>query len=139
MSDKHTILYAEDDPDDVFIVTQAFKNYHESIHIVHASNGLEAVQYLHQLTQKKTYPCLVIMDINMPGMNGRDALVHIRQSETLKDIPVVLFTTSSSHLDQEFARRWSAGFITKPLAYDELEGLAKKFVDLCDFEMSNRP
>lgn len=135
---KHTILYADDDPDDLFIVTQAFKSYNDSIHIVHAQNGYEAVQCLQQLAQKEIYPCLIILDINMPGMNGKDALVRIKQSESFKDIPVVLFTTSSSVLDKEFARKWGANFITKPLAYDELEELAKQFVSLCDFEMSKR-
>ena len=138
MATKHTILYADDDPDDLFIVTQAFKDFDNSIRIVHAQNGQEALQHLQKLEQQKVYPCLIILDINMPGMNGKDALVRIKQSDTHKDIPVVLFTTSSSSLDKEFARKWGANFITKPLAYDELEELAKTFVNLCDFEVSKR-
>jgi CheY-like chemotaxis protein len=74
----------------------------------------------------------------MPGMNGREALIRIRQSEDYKDTPVVLFTTSSSELDKAFAKKWGAQFITKPLVYSELEELAKRFISLCTATISER-
>jgi CheY-like chemotaxis protein len=74
----------------------------------------------------------------MPGMNGREALIRIRQSEEFKHIPVVLFTTSSSELDKAFAKKWGAEFITKPLVFSELEMLAKRFVSLCTSSVSER-
>ncbi|HEY6954638.1 MAG TPA: response regulator, partial [Flavisolibacter sp.] len=83
-------------------------------------------------------PCLIILDINMPGMNGREALIRIRQSEDFKNIPVVLFTTSSSEMDKAFARKWNSEFITKPLVFSELEALAKRFVSLCSASVSER-
>ena len=133
---KHTILYAEDDLDDLFIVQQAFHSYDGSIKVVHATNGFKAIDYLNNL--KGPYPCLIILDINMPGLDGRETLVRIKESEKLKNIPVVLFTTSSSQNDRDFAKQWGAEFITKPLVYSELEVLSKVFVDKCDFEMSKR-
>ena len=135
---KHTILYADDDPDDLFMVTQAFKSYDNDIKIVHAPDGHEALRRLEELVRQKKHPCLIILDINMPGMNGKEALVRIKQSEETKGIPTVIFTTSSSSLDRTFAEKWGAGFITKPLVYAELEELAKTFVNLCDFEMTKR-
>lgn len=135
---KHTILYADDDLDDLFIVSQAFKAQESDVTIIHAKNGLEALTYLDELHARNTRPCLVILDINMPGMNGREALVKIRQSNIFKKLPVVLFTTSSSLLDREFARKWNADFITKPLIYSELEGLARIFISLCGSEISKR-
>ena len=137
-SKKHSILYAEDDLDDLFMVKQAFESYNNEIEIVHAYNGFDAIQFLNHLKEQKQLPCLVILDINMPGMDGREALIRIKQSEHYKNIPVVMFTTSSSELDKNFARKWGADFITKPLVFSELQELAKTFISLCDFEITRR-
>jgi CheY-like chemotaxis protein len=135
---RHIILYAEDDLDDLFIVQQAFENYNETITVVHAHNGFMALEYLKELQAKGLLPCLIILDMNMPGMDGRETLIRIRQSEEYKEIPVVVFTTSSHKSDKDFAQKWGAEFITKPLVYNELEELAKAFVSKCNFEVSKR-
>lgn len=138
MTPKHTILYVEDDLDDLFMVEQAFEKYYSDISIVHAKDGFEALKFLNELQEYHALPCLIILDINMPGMDGRETLIRIKQSLRFKDIPVVLFSTSSSERDKAFARKWNADFITKPLIYSELEELAKSFTNLCDFEMKTR-
>lgn len=127
---KHIILYAEDDPDDLFMISQVF-NELQNTELLHARNGYEAVQQLQQSLVNQILPCLIILDVNMPGMNGRDALVHIRQAEDFKNIPVVLFTTSSSDHDRVFAKKWGAEFVTKPVMYPELQELARKFISYC--------
>ena len=128
---KHTILYAEDDPDDVFMVQEAFQHYDGVVELLHAANGFEAIKQLKQARLRNTLPCLIILDINMPGMDGKETLIRIRQSEDFRNIPVVLFTTSSSESDKAFAGKWQAKFITKPLVFSELEKLPKFFLDLC--------
>lgn len=135
---KHTILYAEDDLDDLFMIRQAFEQFDGSTQILHAGNGFEALELLNKSRTSHELPCLIILDINMPGMNGREALIRIRQSEDFKDIPVILFTTSSSELDKAFAKKWGAEFITKPLVFSELEKLAKRFISLCTSSVSER-
>jgi DNA-binding response OmpR family regulator len=135
---KHTIVYAEDDWDDVQFVKDCFKKYDEKIELVHAQNGSEALHVLENLLQEEVRPCLIILDINMPLMDGRQTLVKIKGHEDLKKVPVVMFTTSSSNLDKEFALKWGADFLTKPLRYSEVEGLAEEFVRRCDFEISKR-
>lgn len=135
---KHSILYAEDDLDDLFMVRQAFESFNDEIDLIHAYNGFDAIQFLHQCKEQHHLPCLVILDINMPGMDGREALIRIKQSEHYKHIPVVMFTTSSSEQDRNFARKWGADFITKPLVFSELQDLAKTFIELCDFEITKR-
>lgn len=131
MPAKHTIFYAEDDLDDLFIVKQAFQSYDGTIRIVHAHNGLEALDTLQTLHDANTLPCLILLDINMPGMDGRETLVRIKQHEQLKNIPAVMFSTSSSSLDKEFASKWNALFFTKPLVYAEMEKMVDVFVALC--------
>ncbi|HEU4471486.1 MAG TPA: response regulator [Flavisolibacter sp.] len=129
---RHTILYAEDDIDDLFLVQQAFEQYGGSVVLVHASNGFEVLKELQRLINGKTTPCLIILDINMPGMDGKEALIRLKQSDKFRNIPVTLFTTSSSDADRAFANKWGAGFITKPLVFSELEELARSFLRLCN-------
>lgn len=135
---KHTILYVEDDLDDLFIVQQAFENHSGLIDVVHADNGFKALEVLNQFYENDTLPCLIILDMNMPGMDGRETLIRIRQSGRFDNIPVVIFTTSSNKADKDFAQKWNADFITKPIVYRELETLAKTFVDKCNFEVKKR-
>ena len=134
----HTILYAEDDSDDLFMVQQAFEQYNGSINLLHTSNGFETLEKLNMLKIANRLPCLIILDVNMPGMNGKEALIRIKQSNDLQKIPVVLFTTSSSEGDKAFANKWDAAFITKPLMYSELEELAKTFLNLCGVAISQQ-
>lgn len=134
---KHIILYAEDDPDDLFMVQQAFEKFDDSIELVHASNGFDALQKLNHYHSQGNLPCLVILDINMPGMDGKETLIRIKQSEAFHKITVVLFTTSSGDGDKAFAKKWNAEFITKPLVYAELEVLAKTFLNFCTSAVSH--
>ena len=134
----HTILYAEDDLDDLFMIKQAFEQYDGSTRLIHTSNGFEALEFLKQAKRNHSLPCLLVLDINMPGMDGREALIRVRQTEDFASLPVVLFTTSSSELDRAFARKWGAEFVTKPLVYSELEKLAKQFLSLCATAVSEK-
>lgn len=139
MPAKHTIFYAEDDLDDLFIVKQAFQSYDGNVKIIHASNGLEALETLQGLEENDTLPCLILLDINMPGMDGRETLIRIKQDDRLKHIPAVIFSTSSSALDKEFAAKWNARFFTKPLVYAEMEKMVDTFVTLCEHGVPTAP
>lgn len=132
---KHTILYAEDDLDDVFIVRQVFEK-HDHINVVHSSNGSEALAALENMVRQSFLPCLVILDINMPVMNGREALQAIRNHPQLYKLQVVLFTTSNSPSDIAFAENLNATLVTKPIEYSDLESIARKFVEKCNFEIN---
>lgn len=134
----HTILYAEDDADDLYMIRQAFAQYDGNTHLLHAANGFEALEFLKKACLNNALPCLIVLDINMPGMDGREALIRIKQSDDFKFLPVVLFTTSSSDLDKAFAKKWGAEFITKPLVFSELEQLAKRFLSLCSSAVTEK-
>ena len=139
MPAKHTIFYAEDDLDDLFIVKQAFQTYDGTIRIEHANNGIEALERLQNLCDNDTLPCLILLDINMPGMDGRETLIKIKQDEQLKNIPAAMFSTSSSSLDKEFASKWNARFFTKPLVYSEMEKMVDTFLAICDHGINAVP
>jgi CheY-like chemotaxis protein len=135
MTSRHTILYAEDDLDDLYMVRKAFES-HDHIQVLHASNGEEALQHLFTLWENEVKPCLIILDINMPILNGREALVKIKNMEDFKEIPVVLFSTSSSTVDRQFAESYQVELVTKPLHYHDLENIAVQFVNKCNFEIN---
>ena len=133
---KHIILYADDDQDDQQLIKQAFQKYNNNVSVETASNGVEALTYLKNLSAYQLQPCLVILDINMPKMDGKETLMKIRQTEKLKDIPVVLFSTSAGGKDKEFARKWDADFISKPVTYSELISIADEFIKHCEFDVN---
>ena len=132
---KHTILYAEDDLDDLFMIQQAFEQFDGSTQILHANDGFEALEQLKKAKENQQPPCLIILDINMPVLNGRDVLKKIKEMPPLASVPVVLFSTSSSTMDKEFAKKYEAGFVTKPLDVSQMEMITELFVEHCRDEI----
>ena len=132
---KHTVLYADDDPDDLMLVQEAFQHYTDNVEVVTATDGEAALAYLSGLDPFHPAPCLIILDINMPRLNGKETLKKIRTLKRFSNVPVVLFTTSSSGTDMEFARQHQVGFITKPLDVRQLESIADQFVQHCTDEI----
>src|SRR5215207_2083878 len=114
-SPKNVVLYADDDPDDLELVKEAFSRYSKNVEVITVMDGSQVLSYLHRLKEEDPSPCLVILDINMPMLNGKETLKKIREFPGLEKLPVVLFTTSSLPQDQVFARHYDAGFVTKPL------------------------
>lgn len=135
MSAKNIVLYADDDSDDVQLVREAFCQYSENVELVTVDDGLEAVAYLKNLSADEPAPCLIILDINMPRMDGKEALLKIRQIKHFEHIPAILFTTSSQPRDKEFAEKYEAGFLTKPIDYTQMDVIASKFIQHCSEEI----
>ena len=132
---KHTILYAEDDLDDIHVFNIAFAKYRD-IEILHFFNGWELLSYINALPQGHAIPCLILLDINMPGMDGKETLVRLKKNKNVSFIPTVLLTTSSTQADKDFALKWDADFITKPLVYTDLEKLVDRLAALCQYKKS---
>src|SRR5436190_287955 len=110
----HLVLYADDDADDIKFVEESFSESTQNIELITAFNGMDLIKYLEKLNQLDPDPCLIILDVNMPMLNGKETLLKIRQMDRFQNIPVVLFTTSSNEFDRNFAAKYNAGFVTKP-------------------------
>ncbi len=132
---RNIVLYADDDPDDLELVQESFIRYSNNVDVVTFRDGSQALIYLRNLTDLDPAPCLIIFDINMPVMSGKEALAQLRELERFKSIPVVLFTTSSMPLDKSFAKRYDAGFITKPLDVNQMEFITHEFIEHCTDEI----
>lgn len=135
---KHLVLYADDDPDDIEFVETAFSAATENVELVTAYNGRDALAYLKKLNSFDPDPCLIILDVNMPGMNGKETLVNIRQLERFHKVPIVLFTTSSLEQDMKFAHKYNAGFVTKPLDAVQMERITETFIEHCTDEVRKK-
>ncbi len=116
MRNKKPILLVEDDRIDVMTVKRALKELNVSNELMVAENGEEALAYLENGENEK--PCIILLDLNMPRMNGIEFLRLIKQNESLKLLPVIVLTTSNQDQDKvESFRLCVAGYIVKPVSY----------------------
>lgn len=125
-----TILCVDDDEDDLFFIKEVIEAQGHSFDIVEARNGLEAMNYLENSITKDQLPCLIIMDMNMPRMDGKQTIKKIRENARLTRIPVVVFTTSSNLLERKYFESEGIRFITKPFDY---KVFTKEIVNLLAF------
>ena len=132
---KHVILYADDDADDLMLVQEALRNFTDNVEVVTMNSGEEAIDFLENLDAFEPAPCLIILDVNMPRLNGKETLLKIRNMERFEGLPVVLFTTSTFPLDKSFAEKYKAGFITKPIDMRQMGKIADQFVEHCTDEI----
>lgn len=122
MTDKMmNILLVEDDEVDVMNVQRAFKKNNITNPLFFASNGLEALSILRGSNAKKTIPQarrIILLDLNMPKMNGIEFLRVLRADEQLQSIPVIVLTTSNEDKDKVEAYKLNvAGYILKPVTF----------------------
>lgn len=110
------ILMVEDDQVDAMTVKRALKELHVTNPMVHRENGEEALAHLRDPASEK--PCIILLDLNMPLMNGIEFLQVIKQDEVLKRIPVVVLTTSEEQQDKVSSFDLGvAGYMAKPVDY----------------------
>ena len=120
------ILLAEDDPEDVYLISEALDENQITNPLFIVENGEELLDYLHhegKYTDTKLFPRpgLILLDLNMPLLDGREALEVIYQDPDLRQIPVVVLTTSDAEEDVEVSYRFGAkGYVTKPVTFKGL-------------------
>ena len=115
------ILLVEDDDVDTLTVKRALKDLKVTNQLVHANNGEEALEFLRSESNEK--PCVILLDLHMPKMDGIEFLKIAKADDTLKKIPIVVLTTSKDEQDKvETFNLGVAGYMNKPTNY-------KKFVE----------
>jgi CheY-like chemotaxis protein len=126
-----TILLAEDDHDDRYLIGEALDESGFDNRLFIVSNGEELLDYLKNrgaYANKAKYPRpgVILLDLKMPLMDGREALTAIKKDPDLKSIPIIVLTTSKADEDiNETYRLGITGFITKPMAFSELVNVMK--------------
>lgn len=135
---QHTIVWADDDPDDLSIVREIIDSTDNLHQLKEAANGRQVIEYLHSVPCPLQLPCLVVLDINMPLLNGKETLTIIRSEERYKDITVVVFSTSSSEKDRLFCEKFGVRMYTKPSSYQAYQQVVAELLLLCPAaEMEN--
>ena len=128
---NHHILWADDDMDDLMLMRQVLQDLGDEYNITEVHNGREALDFLQQARLTHSLPCLIILDMNMPVLDGKETLARLKQDEELKNIPVVFFTTSNSQLDKLYCKRNGVEMITKPPKYANLKEAVQKMLHYC--------
>jgi len=77
-------------------------------------------------------PCLIVLDLNMPIMNGKEALVWLKEQQAYKKIPVMIFTTSSREDDVKLCQKYGCTFFRKPTLYRDLLHVVQTMMQMCD-------
>ena len=125
---KNTILWADDDYDDLQMMQEILDKKNNDFKIVEVHNGKGALSFLQQ---SPDLPCLIILDINMPVLDGKETLSILKTTERYKHIPVVMFTTSQSELDKLYCSRFHTEMVTKPPTYYSLSAALDKLLNFC--------
>jgi len=138
-----TILICEDDADDRMLTRQALDAAHVTNRLRFVEDGEQLLDYLYQRgryageTGTAPRPGLILLDLNMPKMSGREALAEIRADPSLSDIPIVVLTMSRR--DEDIVHSYALGvnaFITKPVTFtglvDAMHGLGRYWLEIVE-------
>src|SRR5271154_5802711 len=126
------VLLVEDSPGDVRLTREAFGDVNSSVHLHVASDGMEAMAFLRRegAYARAPRPGIILLDLNLPKMDGREVLVHIKEDESLKMIPIVILTTSDAEVDIARSYQLQANcYLSKPVQLDAFEALVKSIND----------
>jgi len=127
---KPVILYAEDDQDDFDALEDAIEQITQNYSLAHVKNGEEALAYMQNPYSPR--PCLIVLDLNMPVMNGKEVLIWLKEQEEFREIPVMIFTTSSREDDIKLCQSHNCTFFRKPTLYRDLLHIAQEMMSICD-------
>jgi CheY-like chemotaxis protein len=134
-SNNELLLVVEDSNDDFKMLQRLMQRMEVRNPIIRCVNGDEALDFLYQEgnykgTDAGSKPSVILLDLNLPGLDGRDVLERLKQDGSLKEIPIVVFTTSSNPKDVEFCYQKGAnGYLVKPMEAEDLQKAVQAFVD----------
>jgi CheY-like chemotaxis protein len=131
------VLLVEDNPGDVGLMQESFRDVNPLIQVHVASDGVEAMAFLknHSAGADAPRPDLILLDLNLPKMDGRELLAQIKQDDDLKSIPTVIVSSSDAAADVERSYQFHANsYVAKPIRFDAFQSLVKS---ITDFWLSN--
>ena len=129
-SDRMTIevLLVEDSPGDARLTKEAFQENNPVVRLNVVADGVEAMAYLRHLGPyaQAPRPDLILLDLNMPKMDGREVLAQIKKDANLKTIPTIILSTSEAQSDIETSYRLQANcYLNKPVLFEDFDSLVK--------------
>lgn len=123
---------ADDDPDDRMIIKDAFEENNFANFLSFFEDGEKVIARFEKESQEIgfRYPSLLILDLNMPKVNGLELLIHLKNNKKTKKIPIVILSTSKSSQDKEKMMKLGADdFITKPFSFDSMIEITRNLIE----------
>ncbi len=124
------VLCVDDDPDDRELIRSAIFNIDPEYIVAFSTNGREAMKFLLDSIETEL-PCLIILDINMPIMDGKQTILEIKKTPELSQIPIVVFSTSNHPSDERFCKQMGVEMVTKPANLKQISQEAQKLLHYC--------
>lgn len=134
---RATVLIAEDDADDRLLAEEAFRVSQLDCDLRFVADGEQLLAYLrgegaYADRELHPFPRVVLLDLNMPRKDGREALAEMRADDRLRSLPVMVLTTSRAHEDRaRVVQLGACDFVTKPTRFDELVGVVRRVAHWC--------
>ncbi len=128
------IIFADDDADDLELITGFFKQYNQEVNVMEFRDGWDVMKFLEDVAIHNSQPLLMVLDINMPRLNGRETLMAIRNHPRYRHVPVVMYTTSSGAAEEEFCQLQGASLVTKPSTVEGVKQTAKVLAEFCQLQ-----
>lgn len=128
---QKTILCVDDDIDDLSFLTDAIHDVEPGVDVVERKNGLEAINYLKEAKLANNLPCLILLDINMPFLDGKQTLEKIRTELELENLPVIVLSSSQNPNDKALFLSKGVDMYTKPTKISALHAMVKSFILSC--------
>lgn len=127
--DKHyQILLVDDDVEDYEILREFFNEAGLDDQVAHIENGRKAIQYMENIPDDERLPRLIILDLNMPILNGTQTLLYLKQTARFRNIPIIIFSTSENETEKRKCLSLGAvDYMVKPLSLEEYQATIRRF------------
>lgn len=130
---EREILMVDDDPEDILIIEDAFRDIQSTVVVRFANSGEKALALLHENFISGTMPRLIILDLNMPKMNGTEVLAKLKKDDRFSRIPMIIYSTSINPLERAKCLELGAhSYVTKPVSYTQSLETVKLFLQLSE-------
>jgi DNA-binding response OmpR family regulator len=133
------ILIAEDDEDDQFLLVSAFKELPGNIELIFVENGIELINHFKKIDQGiiKNLPSLLIVDLNMPKKNGKEAIKELKLKDYFRQFPTIVFSTTGNELEKVRCSELGIDdFFVKPSNYNGLVNLVSQFTKMANLSVA---
>lgn len=128
MNTNEQILVVDDDPEDHLIIKEFFREAGKDNNVRFLDNGKKAIEFLQLIPDDVPLPKLLVLDLNMPVLNGTQTLIHIKQLGRFKHIPVIIFSTSENENEKRKCLSFGASdYVVKPSTYEDGLKMVEKF------------
>lgn len=129
--EEKTILHVDDDADDRELLQEVMQKVAPEVQVTYAENGLSALKVLNEGKSLKSLPCLIVLDLNMPFLDGKQTYEKIQADPELKNIPLIVLSSGQNPADKNLFAKQGVAYFAKPVEFSVLKEIATHISNLC--------